>query len=65
MHSPSDKKPSDVEQVSDRWLDWPDEGWLASEWDITHMGCAGLAFFMYIIPGIILSGACSYWYKIR
>lgn len=44
---------SDIERVENKWLDWPDEGWLASEWDLSHIGCAGLAFFMYIIPGII------------
>ncbi len=36
-----------------RWVDFPEQGWLASPWDFSHTLALGFALFFYLFPGII------------
>jgi len=41
-------------KYADRWLDWPERGWLAETPDITHIVVIILGLIFYCLPGIIL-----------
>jgi len=42
-------------KYADRWLDWPESGWLSGKADITHVIAIVLGLMMCAIPGMILA----------